>query len=100
MDASSTVTGVKGMLTGNKELGSILGKLFAQFKTQVSVDLGQFEDVLKPAGLIGSGQATIGLAMLKKEEGPYLLSFGFKITLSHFDFMLDSKPTLRVFYFE
>ena len=71
LDASSTVTGVKGMLTGNKALGSILGKLFAQVKTQVSVDLGQFEDVLKPAGLIGSGQATIGIAMLKKEEGPF-----------------------------
>ena len=71
VDASSTVTGVKGLLTGNKEFGSILGKLFAQVKTQVSVDLGQFEDVLKPAGLTGSGQATIGLAMLKKEEGPF-----------------------------
>ena len=71
VDASSTVTGVKGMLTGKKALGSILGKLFAQVKTQVSVDLGQFEDVLKPAGLIGSGQATIGLALLKKEEGPF-----------------------------
>ena len=71
LDASSTVTGVKGILTGNTALGSILGKLFAQVKTQVSVDLGQFEDVLKPAGLIGSGQATVGIAMLKKEEGPF-----------------------------
>ena len=71
IEASSTVTGVKGMLIGKKEFGSILGKLFAQVKTQVSVDLGQFEDVLKPAGLIGSGQATIGVDMLKKEEGPF-----------------------------
>ena len=71
LDVTGKVTGVKGFLTGNQNLGEMLSKVFAQVNTQVSVDLEQFQDVLKAAGLVGSGQAKINISTLKKEEGPF-----------------------------
>jgi len=71
LDVTGKVTGVKGFLTGNQNLGEMLSELFAQVNTQVSLDLEQFQDVLKSAGIVGSGQAKINISTLKKEEGPF-----------------------------
>ncbi len=49
----------------------MLSQLFAQIKTQISLDLEQFQEVLKSAGITGSGQAKINISTLKKEEGPF-----------------------------
>lgn len=71
LDVKGKVTGVRGFLNRDEELGKTLSKLFAQMNTQAFVDLEQFHDVLKSAGLAGSGQAKVNISMLKKEEGPF-----------------------------
>ena len=71
LDVSGKVTGVKGFLTGQQDLGEMLSELFAQVTTQVSLDLEEFQDVLKTAGIVGSGQAKVNISALKKEEGPF-----------------------------
>ena len=75
LDVTSTVTGIKGLLTGSQESQSpefkkFLGNLFAKLNTRASVDLAQFQDMLKPAGVVGSGQAALDISLLKKEKGP------------------------------
>ena len=71
LDVSGKVAGMKGVLTGKQTVGEMLSKLFAQVTTQISLDLEQFQDVLKSAGIVGSGQAKINISALKKEEGPF-----------------------------
>ena len=71
LDVTGKVSGVKGILTGQQNLGEMLSQLFAQVNTDISLDLEQFQDVLKTAGILGSGQAKITVSALKKEEGPF-----------------------------
>ena len=71
LDVTGKVTGVQGFLTGNQNVGEMLKQLFAQVDTKISLDLEQFQDVLHTTGIGGSGQATIKIATLKKEEGTF-----------------------------
>ena len=65
-----TVAGFKEFLVGEPSLGPLMGKLFAQVGTTISVDLDAFQDMLVPAGLEGSGHTQVEFSLLKNEEGP------------------------------
>ena len=71
LDVTGKVSGVQPFLKDHQELGEQLSKLFAQITMRASMNLEQFQDVLKSAGLAGSGQAKLNFSILKKEEGPF-----------------------------
>lgn len=68
-----TIGGIRDIIEKKREVMAVLPDMFAQLKTNVRVNLGEFQKVLEPSGLIGTGQAQIGVALLKKERGPLAL---------------------------
>lgn len=65
-----TIAGFRPYLTGKRELGTLLEKLFAQFAVDSSVTLDEFPDVLRKVGLSGTGKGLVTLNVFKKERGP------------------------------
>ena len=63
------IVGVRSFLDSPEPLGTRLAKLFAELETNVNVDLGVFQQVLKPLGIQGTGQAGIRVQVRKKEQG-------------------------------
>jgi len=69
-----TVDGIREIIEGKGAVMSNLPDLFAQLNTTARVSLDEFQTVLHPMGLAGTGQAQVGLAFLKKERGPLVLN--------------------------
>lgn len=67
---TGVLTGVKELVAGKGDLRTTIEKFFAQIATNTSVELDEFQDLLGPAGVEGSGKAQVGLSVLKKERGP------------------------------
>ena len=63
------VVGVRELLEAKPQMSSVVGNLFANVQANVQVTLDEFQEILKGAGLVGSGQAQIGLSVVKKERG-------------------------------
>lgn len=67
---NGAVVGVKAFLEKKPDWSALFKKLFAQLKVSLSAELGKFQDVLGPMQIVGSGGTTVGLSVLKKEQGP------------------------------
>jgi len=68
-----TLGGLRDIIENKRDVMSALPDMFTQLKTNVRVSLDEFQQVLEPQGLIGTGQAQVGLSLLKKERGPLAL---------------------------
>lgn len=68
-----TIGGIREIIEGKSDVMSNLPDMFAQVNTTVRVSLDEFQKVLQPMGLIGTGQVQVGLSLLKKERGPLAL---------------------------
>jgi len=68
-----SIGGLRDMIEAKKDVKAILPDVFAQVETSARLSLDEFQQVLRPQGLLGSGQADLSLSLLKKERGP--LSF-------------------------
>jgi len=67
------VAGIKEFLYPKPHIPAAVGKLFVNLKSQAQVGLEAFPQILRGAGLNGSGQARAELAIFKKEEGPMMV---------------------------
>jgi len=63
------IVGLRSFLDSPDPLGIRLAQLFAELETHANVDLGVFQQVLKPLGIQGTGQAGIRVQVRKKEQG-------------------------------
>ncbi len=70
LSAQGTVTGIKDLVYGNSDLGPVMKDLFAKIQTKASVDVSNFQDLLKQFEIKGSGQSEIDLSLSKKKRGP------------------------------
>ena len=64
------ITGVKEMIQGSFDLGTLVERLFAQIQTKVSLHLSEFQDLLKQFDMKGSGRSQLDVSFSKKERGP------------------------------
>ena len=69
-----SIGGIRKMIESKKEVMSIFPDVFAQVNTNAQVTLEEFQQVLTQYGLSGTGQAQLGLSLLKKERGPLALA--------------------------
>ncbi len=69
VSVEGAIGGLREIIENKRDVMSVLPDMFAQLKTNVRVSLDEFQQVLEPKGLMGKGQAQVGLSFLKKERG-------------------------------
>lgn len=69
-----SVGGIRKIIEAKRDVMGNLPDMFAQVDTTVRVNLDDFQALLKPTGLTGTGQAQVAFSLLKKERGLLALS--------------------------
>ncbi|MDT7042287.1 hypothetical protein [Candidatus Nitronereus thalassa] len=71
---AGTIGGLRKVVEGRSDVITALPDLFSQVSTNIQISLDLFHKVLETSGLSGTGEAKVGLDLLKKERGPLAVS--------------------------
>ena len=89
LSVQGNVTGVKEIIHGNADFGTLVENLFVKLQAKASIKLSEFQELLNQFEMKGSGQSQIDLSFSKKEKG----QLNVKLKLGAKDMGISQGPT-------